>query len=37
VATVKSVLGPWSKSRLAFLAIGIVFVAVGVVSILQSH
>jgi hypothetical protein len=34
---VKSVLGPWSKSRLAFLAIGIVFVAVGVVTLLQGH
>lgn len=33
----KSVLGPWSKSRLAFLAIGIVFVAVGVVTLLQGR
>lgn len=34
---VKSFLGPWSRSRLAFLAVGIVFVAVGVVTLLHGH
>jgi hypothetical protein len=34
---VKSVLGTWSKSRFAFLAIGIVFVVIGVVTIVQGR
>ena len=33
----KSILGTWSKSRIAFLAVGIVFVAIGVVTILQGR
>jgi hypothetical protein len=32
---VKALFGTWSKSRLTFLAIGIVFVAFGVVSLMQ--
>lgn len=31
----KSMFGTWSKSRLAFLAIGLVLVAFGVVSLIQ--
>ncbi len=33
----KSLLGTWTKSRIAFLAIGIVFVAIGVVTIVQGR
>lgn len=34
----KSVFGTtWSKSRIAFLAIGIVFTVIGVVTILQGR
>jgi hypothetical protein len=31
----KSMFGTWTKSRLAFLAIGLVLVAFGVVSLIQ--
>jgi hypothetical protein len=31
----KALFGTWSKSRLAFLAIGIVLVAFGAVSLIQ--
>ncbi len=33
----KSLFGTWSKSRFAFLAIGIVFVVFGVVTIVQGR
>ncbi len=34
----KSIFGTtWSKSRIAFLAIGIVFAVIGIVTIIQGH